>query len=300
VTFRLAVVTAGATFVLILIGGIVTNTGAALAVPDWPSTFGHNMFLFPWSRMVGGVLYEHSHRLIGATVGLLTLGLAGALWRRGGWLRALGLVAVVAVLGQGILGGLRVVLLRSELAIVHGGLAQAFFALLVAIALLVSPVASPVRPVEPSMRVLTVLAGAVVYLQIVFGAFLTHAGRLSLHLVGALAVFTVVPIVTARVRRTDDSVAVATAGLLAALVGVQLVLGTGSYVARFSSMWIPGEPLMRLLLPVTHRVVGSLMLAASVILVLRTLTAVASRRGLARGGATLPDGLSVGKRFQGS
>ena len=81
---RLAVLTAAATCVLIVFGGLVTNTGAALAVPDWPTTFGHNMFLFPWSQMIGGVFYEHSHRLLGATVGLLTLALAAALWRRGG------------------------------------------------------------------------------------------------------------------------------------------------------------------------------------------------------------------------
>ena len=60
-----------------------TLPGAALAVPDWPTTFGHNMFLFPWSGMVGGVFYEHSHRLIGAVVGALTLALAVALWRTG-------------------------------------------------------------------------------------------------------------------------------------------------------------------------------------------------------------------------
>jgi len=61
---------------LIIVGGLVTNTGSALAVPDWPTTFGHNMFLFPWSRMIGGIFYEHAHRLIGSGVGLLTMALA--------------------------------------------------------------------------------------------------------------------------------------------------------------------------------------------------------------------------------
>src|SRR5205814_8993365 len=98
---RLALLTAGATFVLILFGGLLTNTGAALAVPDWPTTFGHNMFLYPWSQMVGGIFYEHSHRLLGSIVGVLTIALAVALWREGGRLRTLGLVAVVAVVAQG-------------------------------------------------------------------------------------------------------------------------------------------------------------------------------------------------------
>ena len=113
---RLAVAGLAATAVLIVLGGLVTNTGAALAVPDWPSTFGHNMFLFPWSRIVGGVFYEHSHRLVGALVGLLTVALAAALWRAGGLLRQLGLVAVAVVVAQGVLGGLRVVLLQDTLA----------------------------------------------------------------------------------------------------------------------------------------------------------------------------------------
>ena len=119
---RLAVLTAAATGVLIVLGGLVTNTGAALAVPDWPTTFGHNMFLYPWSQMVGGILYEHSHRLIGSAVGMLTVALAVALWlteeRR--WVRRLGALAVVAVVVQGVLGGMRVVLLEHDLAILHG------------------------------------------------------------------------------------------------------------------------------------------------------------------------------------
>jgi cytochrome c oxidase assembly protein subunit 15 len=106
---RLAVSTAAATVVLIVFGGLVTNTGAALAVPDWPSTFGHNMFLFPWSGMVGGVFYEHTHRLLGALVGLLTVALAATLWPRGGRLRVLGLVALGVVIAQGVIGGLRVI-----------------------------------------------------------------------------------------------------------------------------------------------------------------------------------------------
>ena len=206
--YRLALATLGATGVLILLGGLVTNTGAALAVPDWPSTFGYNMVLFPWSRMVGGILYEHSHRLMGALVGLLTLALAGALWREGGRLRRLGLVAVAAVVAQGVLGGLRVVLLQDTLAIFHGCLAQAFFALLAVIVLLTAQRGRVVAsPVEPALRGLAVLAAVLVYVQIVFGALLTHAGRIDLHLAGAVLVFVLVPIVAAQLRRTGDAVA---------------------------------------------------------------------------------------------
>ncbi|OGL08581.1 MAG: hypothetical protein A3I17_03030 [Candidatus Rokubacteria bacterium RIFCSPLOWO2_02_FULL_72_37] len=297
-TYRLALLTATATLVLIVVGGLVTNTGAALAVPDWPNTFGYNMFLFPWSRMVGGVLYEHSHRLVAAVVGSLTLALAAALWRRGGPLRALGFAAALAVVAQGVLGGLRVVLVKDTLAIVHGGLAQAFFGLLVAIVLLASRAPAPAPATDPSLRALSVLAAALVYVQIVFGALLTHAGRLDLHLAGAALVFVLVPIVAARTRRAGDPVAGPVARALLAFLGVQLALGVGSYLARFSSIWIPGEQLTMLLLPVAHRVVGSLVLGASVILALRATAAGAREpavRDTAFGGR-----LAIGPRLEGS
>jgi cytochrome c oxidase assembly protein subunit 15 len=268
------VLTAAATCVLIVFGGLVTNTGAALAVPDWPTTFGHNMFLFPWSEMVGGVFYEHSHRLLGALVGLLTLGLAAALWRRGGRLRALGLLAVAAVVVQGVIGGLRVVLLTDGLAMVHGPLAQAFFALVVAIALLTSArTVHPAPATDAATRGLTLASALLVYLQIVFGALLTHAGRIDLHLAGAAAVFVLVPMVTARLRRTGDPVAVPASRLLLLLLGVQLALGIGSYLARFSAIWIPGGQLTMLVLPVAHRLAGGLILAAAVVLAVRVLAA---------------------------
>jgi len=274
VAYRLALATLGATCVLILLGGLVTNTGAALAVPDWPNTFGYNMILFPWSRMVGGILYEHSHRLMGALVGLLTLLLAGALWREGGRLRRLGLIAVAAVIAQGVLGGLRVVLLEDTLAIFHGCLAQAFFALLAVIVLLTAPrgrVAA--APVEPALKGLAVLAAVLVYVQIVFGALLTHAGRIDLHLAGAVLVFALVPIVTAQLRRTGDAVATPVSRLVIVLLGVQLLLGLGSFLARFSPIWIPGEQLTVTVLPVAHRLVGSLILAATVVLAVRVSVA---------------------------
>ena len=275
VAHSLALATLAATAVLIVLGGLVTNTGAALAVPDWPSTFGHNMFLFPWSRMVGGVFYEHSHRLAGALVGLLTVALAAALWREGGRLRLLGLVAVAVVLAQGVLGGLRVVLLQDTLAIIHGSLAPAFFALLAVLSMLTSPrgrVAA--ASLDPALKGLTVVTAALVYVQIVFGAFVAHAGPLDLHLAGAVLVFAFVPIVTVRMRRTTDAVAAPIATLLLVLLGVQLVLGVGLLLARFSSVPVFAGQVAAVLLPVVHRLAGSLVLAAAVVLAVRASTAV--------------------------
>jgi cytochrome c oxidase assembly protein subunit 15 len=280
------VLTAAATGVLIVFGGLVTNTGAALAVPDWPTTFGHNMFLYPPSGMVGGVFYEHSHRLLGALVGLLTVALAVTLWRAGGRLRAFGVAAVVAVVLQGVIGGLRVVFTTDALAMVHGPFAQAFFAFVVSLAVLTSArMAAPASAFDDRTRALTVAAAALVYLQIVFGALLTHAGYLALHLVGATAVFVVTPMATARLRRSGDAVAAPAARVALVLLGVQLLLGAGSYLARFSAIWIPGGQLTMLVLPVAHRLAGGLLLAATAVMAVRALASTRPARDLAVGPA---------------
>src|SRR6266513_1935833 len=134
---RFAWLTFVATLLLICSGGMVTSKNVGLAVPDWPTTFGYNMFLFPVSKWVGGILFEHTHRLIASAVGFLTIILAIWLWssesRR--WVRNLALVALAGVILQGILGGLRVTMLRDEIGIFHACVAQAFLALLIFIAI---------------------------------------------------------------------------------------------------------------------------------------------------------------------
>ncbi len=281
---------------LIVAGGLVTNTGAALAVPDWPTTFGHHMFLYPWSAMVGGVFYEHSHRLLGALVGLLTLGLAAALWVTEGrsWVRALGLVAVVLVCVQGLLGGLRVLLVRDALAIVHGCIAQAFFALLVALAVFTSPawlaLAPPAADDARATRWWSLVAGAALYLQIVLGALATHAGWVALHLGGALlaGVATAALALHVLARHGDRPALVRPARALGVLLAMQVALGLGAYVARFTGLAVPGGAPVGLALPVAHRVTAALLLGTVVTLALRSwrLTRAPAPSGV-RVGATV-------------
>src|SRR5512134_1338952 len=138
---RFSIVVVGCTVALILAGSLVTSTGSGLAVPDWPTTYGENMFLFPPSKWVGGILYEHGHRLIASGVGFLTIILAVWLWvqepRR--WLKKLGVAALGAVILQGLLGGLTVLFfLPAAISTAHAGLAEVFFCLTVAIALFTS------------------------------------------------------------------------------------------------------------------------------------------------------------------
>src|ERR1700747_1353055 len=126
---------------LICSGGLVTSHEAGMAVPDWPNSFGYNMFLFPISRWVGGVFFEHTHRLIASLVGLLTIGLCIATWliedRR--WVKWLAGVAGLAVIVQGVLGGLRVTKAKALPRLLPGRLPQRFLRLMATFALVYSP-----------------------------------------------------------------------------------------------------------------------------------------------------------------
>ena len=182
---RFAWFAAIATLLLIWSGGLVTSKGVGLAVPDWPNTFGYNMFLFPVSKWVGGVFFEHTHRLLASTIGFLTIILAVWLWRSEDrrWVRNLGLIALGAVILQGVLGGLRVTMLKDEIGIFHACLAQAFLALLVLIALVTSDFwrkrshedvdLTKFAPVK-TMAIAITLA---IYLQLALGATMRHQHR---------------------------------------------------------------------------------------------------------------------------
>jgi cytochrome c oxidase assembly protein subunit 15 len=179
---RFAWTAAGATFLLIGLGGLVTSKGAGMAVPDWPTTYGYNMFLFPVHLWTGGIFYEHTHRLFASFVGLLTTILAAWLWVRDSrrWLRWLGVVAFLAVVVQGLLGGLRVTLFKDELGIVHATLAQAFLVLVSLIALASSGRAAKLtralqhHPLSGTLRWMTAAATVLILAQLVLGATMRH------------------------------------------------------------------------------------------------------------------------------
>ena len=275
---RFALLLACATFPLLFIGGLVTSLGAGLAVPDWPTTFGYNMFFYPWSKMIGGIFYEHSHRLIASLVGLITIALAWTFWTKEQreWLRWLGVAALGLVIVQGVLGGLRVVLLQQTLAIIHACTAQVFFALAVSLALFSSaewraPVSE--KPIADGgrLRRLATITTVLIYLQIAFGAVLRHTGeRIDAHLLfAALVALHVVLLVIRTVRlHADYAKLVRPAYLLTALLALQLILGSASYFSKFSVMlrW-PNEIIV--LTTTTHLIVGALMLVTSLVFTMR-------------------------------
>jgi len=179
---RFAKLVVGATFILIFVGGLVTSTDSGLAVPDWPTTYGHFMFSFPLSQMAGGILYEHGHRMIASIVGMLMVILAVWLWfkepRR--WVKQLGLLALLAVIVQGILGGITVLfLLPTAISVSHGALAQTFFCLTICLALFTSKEwqLTPAKIEDthrPSLQMLTMIMTAAIYIQLILGAVMRH------------------------------------------------------------------------------------------------------------------------------
>ena len=173
-----------ATLCLIFLGAQVNSHDAGLAVPDWPTTYGVNMFLFHWSNWVGGIFHEHVHRLVASFVGMLTIGLmVGLLWKeRRSWLKTLGIVAFAAVVIQGLLGGLTVrYLLPTPVSVAHGMLAQTFFLLTIFIAYALSRERRD-RLDQSRGALANAAAGpavvllAVVYIQLFLGALMRHTG----------------------------------------------------------------------------------------------------------------------------
>lgn len=277
---RIARLTAGATFLLIVIGGIVTSTDSGLAVPDWPTTFGYNMFLYPLSEMVGGILYEHSHRLMGSLVGILTIGLLVLIVAKDSrkWLKWLGLAALIAVIVQGVLGGLRVTQINRNFAIVHACLAQAFFALLCGIAWFTSrdwrqDIRTTTGEAARKLRRLSLITTCLIYVQLIFGAILRHTGsRLDAHLLFAFLVTLHIFLIARRmltVNRESDGIGQSMPLLLLGLLGVQLMLGTGAFFAKLTAFGETFAAALTVTITTAHVAVGALMLVSSFVLTLK-------------------------------
>ena len=179
--FWFAVLNAVTTFLLIGLGGLVTSHEAGMSVPDWPTTYGYNMFVFPVDKWVGGIFYEHSHRLLASAVGLLTTILAVWLWLKEPrkWLHRLGLTAFLLVIVQGILGGLRVRWQLDWLGVPHGAVAQTFLLLTAAIALFtsrwwVNSAAKKLTAVPGGLRRHVLYVTILIFIQLLIAATMRH------------------------------------------------------------------------------------------------------------------------------
>ena len=290
-----SVLVAASTLILILAGGFVTSTGSGLAVPDWPNTYGWFMFAFPLDKMVGGIFYEHGHRLIASTVGFLILVQAVWLWRvePRAWVRRLGFIALAAVVTQGILGGITVLwFLPDPVSISHAGLAQIVFCLTVALALFTSRgwERAYVRggravPDDRILQKVAVATTALIYAQIIVGATMRHTdaglaipdfpwafgqlvppqwnSKIAIHFahrVGALLVSVMILATTMHVFAHERSRGelVRPAALLLALLAVQVTLG--AFVIWSGKQFVINS---------LHVMTGASVLATSFVLTLR-------------------------------
>jgi len=272
-----ASVAAAATFLLLIAGGIVTGAEAGLAVADWPTSYGYNMFLYPLSRMTGGIYYEHVHRLLGSLVGLTTLVLTGHLLvaepRR--WVKAWAVGALVLVVVQGLLGGLRVTNIDLTLALVHGIVGQVFFGAVVALAAFTSrrwrrdDRPAPHAGAATDRRLGAIFLGMVA-LQLILGAVLRHTDTgLSLHItvaVGVIVTGTTLGLRLFGLYRGLRELNRLGIFLLAGL-GVQLVLGFAALVARGLDRADGTPHPLDVFVTTLHQATGALLLAAAVLAV---------------------------------
>lgn len=270
---RFARIAVFVTLLLVIAGGIVTTKGAGLAVPDWPASFGSNMFLFPLSRMTGGIYYEHAHRLFGTLVGLTTLVLM--IWvlategRR--WVKGLTVATFLLVVVQGVLGGLRVTDISLALAAVHGVLGQSIFALLVCLAAFLSFAWARSPAPEPSTRVsldrkLGVALAVFLLLQIALGAVLRHFDKMMhAHITVAVLVFVLALVAGFRAWGLyPENAPVRRAGVaLLALAVLQLILGFAALAARGMHADTATRGPFTTLVITAHQATGALLLAAT-------------------------------------
>ncbi len=272
-----------ATFLLIVAGGVVTSTGSGLSVPDWPTTYGQNMFAFPVSKWVGNIRFEHSHRLIASAVGFLTI--IFLVWtffaRAARPLKTLASLALFAVIVQGVLGGLTVkYLLPSPISVAHACLAQTFFCLTIAIGIVTSrwwSDAGEGKRVEGKLPLDWMLAAfAALYVQLILGAWMRHSNaalaipdfpasfgrvfpdhwdaRIAVHFahrVWAAAAATIVAVAAIKVRSFLKHSGVSRlAAILLTLLPLQILLGALSIWTRKA-----------VVVTVAHQSTGALLLA---------------------------------------
>ncbi len=276
---RFAVVLACWTFLLIIAGALVTSNDAGLSVSDWPTSFG-SIYKIP--RLVGGVKFEHTHRMIAQFAGLLTIVLAIWAWRadRRRWIKYLSIAALGTVIAQGILGGLTVLmLLPPAVSSAHAALGQTFFGLAVVVAVFTGRRwVEEVPQIEfdarrPSLMTLTLLSIFVLYVQLILGAMFRHHGMSWWpHVLHAVLVLVVLTWTAVRALSQFSRIEAVRrpAVLILWLLITQLCLGFAAFVTRVEWGKDAVQPELPMVIStVAHTAVGALLLAAAVVLAIQ-------------------------------
>jgi len=298
---RFALLVAGATFFLIIAGALVTSHDAGLATSDWPLTEGRflpkveSLGIRTGVNMVGNLFWEHGHRMVATTVGVLTIGLVIFLVKKEkrSWVRRLGWLALAGVVSQGLLGGLTVkLMLPLVVSAAHATLAQLFFCTTVSLAVFTSSSWIKDRPVTEEqgslpVRYLCVAAATAIFLQLIIGATLRHSATwdkplptdlLLTHVGGAIAVTLLLGTAALMILRRHSSETFLTrpAKVALSLLGLQLLLGIAAYITRVASPNDP-QPLNPMVgITVAHVACGALVFATTIVLTLRAFKVLRS------------------------
>lgn len=276
---RFAVFVACSTFPLLVAGALVTSNDAGLSVPDWPTSYGSFYKLPPW---IGGIRYEHTHRMIAEFIGLLTITIAIWTWRtdRRRWMKGLGIAALGTVIAQGILGGMTVLFfLPPAVSSAHAAVGQTFFCIACAIALFTGrrwveeiPHIAP-DPHRPTLFSLSLLSILVLYAQLLLGAMFRHHG-LSWwpHVVNAPIVAIVLTWTAIRALSQYSGIEAIRrpAIFILSLLIAQLCLGFVAFTTRVAWGKDAAQPELPMVIStVAHVAVGALLLASTVIFALQ-------------------------------
>ena len=299
---RFALLVAGATFFLIIAGALVTSHDAGLATSDWPLTDGRflpkieSLGIRNGVNMVGNLFWEHGHRMVATTVGLLTIVLMVLLlWKEPRrWVKRLGVVALLGVIAQGILGGLTVkLMLPLAVSAAHATLAQLFFCTTVSLAVFTSASWMRERPVIEEqgiapLRYLCVAAVGAILVQLIIGATLRHSATwdkplpldlLLTHIGGAVAVTVLLGGSSLLIlkRHSAETFLTRPAKFALLLLALQLLLGVSAYVVRAASPNDP-QPLQPMVgITVAHVACGALVFATTIVMTLRAFKVLRSR-----------------------
>lgn len=305
---RLAVLSVCLVWPLIWVGGLVTTYDAGMAVPDWPGTYGYNLLLYPISTWLSGpfdLFIEHGHRLLGAVVGVVAILMVITAFRREdrGWVCWLTAGILLAVISQGVLGGIRVLLGDRTFAMIHGCFGPVVFSLCCIAAAVTSrtwwdrrrpaKATSTQKPLGNFVLAFAALAVITSYTQLVLGAQLRHVQPLTtpgtftlivaIHIVTAFALWLLTPILFVLVRRCGDLTLSRPAGWLIWFVGIQILLGTGTWIVNYGwpgileflpfgeGFLVRSKGFTDSIIVTAHVAVGSLILATSAVIWVQVL-----------------------------
>ena len=301
IVHRLAVLIVCLIWPLIWVGGLVTTYDAGMAVPDWPNTYGYNLFLYPYKTWLLGpfdLFIEHGHRLLGALVGFTAIGLVIAAFRKESrkWVRWFSVFILGAVIVQGGLGGIRVVLGDRTFAMIHGCTAPVVFSIATAAVVVTSRwwMRKPALEVIPRFTLEIVVAlVAVCYMQLVLGAQLRHlqpggspqgfTHNVALHVISAFVLWGLTAVAWIRLRGCGDLTLSRPGLALVGLTFLQILLGLGTWVANYNwpaflqffpgaeSYVIESKSYTSGLIVTSHVATGSLILAVGAFLLVRLL-----------------------------